>query len=142
MKYLTNEQLVETLRAMADFYEAHPLAPAPMDMDYGWMNCYLPSDQAKEIIQSLGAFKKVYEDDYFRAAVTVGHLDLQFSTKRETVCTPKVVGTRVIPAQTVPSEYIPERFIPEHEEEIVEWDCKEPILAESTKQNPEEVASE
>jgi hypothetical protein len=140
MKYLTNEQLVETLRAMADFYEAHPLAPGPMDMQYGWMNCYLPADIAKEVLRSVGSFKKEYEDDFMRAKVKCGHLDLQFSVRREGICERKVVGTRLIPAQTVPAEIIPERFIPEHEEEIVEWDCKEPILADSTKQNTQEVA--
>jgi hypothetical protein len=140
MKYLTNAQLVKTLRAMADFYESHPLAPVPYDMAYGWMKAYMPNDQAKTILASLGSFKKKYEDDYFRACVTLGHIELQFSVERTQICERKVVGTRVVPAQTVPSEYIPERFIPEHEEEIVEWDCKEPILADSTKQNPEEVA--
>ena len=103
MKYLSNEQLVETLRAMADFYESHPLAPAPMDLGYGWMNCYMHASDAKEILQS---------------------------ARREAVCQRKVVGTRIIPAQTVPSSYTEEKFIPEHEEEIVEWDCS-PVLAPS-----------
>jgi hypothetical protein len=114
---------------MADFYESHLLAPAPMDLGYGWMNCYMHASDAKEILQSLGSFTKRYEEDYFRACVQVGEIELQFSARREAVCQRKIVGTRIIPAQTVPSSYTEEKFIPEHEEEIVEWDCGEPILA-------------
>lgn len=136
MKYLTNAQLVETLRAMADFYEKHPSAPPPMDMSYGWMNCYLPADEARDFLRSVGSFKKEYEDEYLRAKVACGHIDLQFSVKREAVCVRKVVGTRTIPAETRPSEYIPEKFIPEHEEEIVEWDCAEPILRSQDRGEP------
>ena len=134
MKHLTNEQIVTTLRAMADFYEAHPTAPIPFDLQYGWMHAYLPSgDEMKEFLRSLGSFKKVFEDDYFRAEVQVGEIALQFSTKRDNVCVRKVVGTKLVAEQVIPSSYTEERIIPAHEEEIVEWDC-EPIMAPEVTQ--------
>jgi hypothetical protein len=129
MQEITNEQVVTTLRALADWYEIHPNAPIPYELKYGWMTAYMPRSEAAEIMRSLGNFEKQYEDDYFRAVVKFPHMDLRFSVERTAVCARKVVGVRQVPEQVIPSEYVAERVIPAHVEEIVEWDCAGSVLA-------------
>jgi len=128
MKELNITQFTDMLRNLADFYETHPKAPIPFDFKYGWLNAYLPGgDEGRAILQSLGSFRKVFEDDYFRAEVQVGEMTLRFSTRRENICVRKVVGTKIVAETVIPSSYTPETVIPAHEEEIVEWDCGQPI---------------
>lgn len=135
MKDLTNAQFIETLRVMAEFYEAHPTAPIPSDFHYGWLRCHtfgLEPEAVKELLRSLGSFAKEYEDAYFIAKVQVGHITLDFVNYRDKVCTRKVVGTKTVPQQVIPSSYTEEQVIPEHEEEIVEWDCTEAVMRPDT----------
>lgn len=135
-----NEELVEFLRLLADFYEEHPDVPAPMDLTYGFLGVYLPDSKAKEILAGLGSFEKVIQNgdygDYFIAKKKLGCMTLNFKVRRESVCTPKVVGKRTIPAHIVPAKFEPEQIVPEREEDIIEWECA-PILA--NRQEAEEL---
>ena len=123
------------LRTLADFYELHPDTPAPSI--WGWSNdvsIYLPAEKSKEYLRRIGAFEKEYVGETFRAKKILndGEVVLLFNTDRTAVCRKVVKGTRVVPETYVPGT---EGHIePEHEEEIVEWECDEPILAETEQE--------
>lgn len=113
------------LRALADWYEAHPdmLIPS-VDIASEWKVFGFDSkEDAASVIAALGSCRKEYTDNgllYIKRDFGAGVV-LSFVFSREQVCRKKVLGT----------EQIPERVIPAHEREIVEWEC-EPILAEES----------
>jgi hypothetical protein len=127
---MTNEELVSSLRELADFYEQHPTLPVPYDLENPsgmFVFFYGIEDSFKQVLKEIGSFKKEFGNpspEDFCAIKQVGSLKLRLHTKRETVCTPRVVGKRVIKRHV-----IPEQIVEAHEEEIVEWDC-EPVMAE------------
>ena len=86
-------------------------------------------DYLKKVVKFARKQGYAVEKDYshnFTVQVTIpaderkGHKDivLRYYCDRETVCTKKVVGTKVVPAAV----------IPERIEEIVEWDCEKIAL--------------
>lgn len=124
----TNTQYAAFLRELADFYESRPGLPRPTL--WGWRaegDVNLDKKKAKDILRTLGAFEKKYTGDQFDAIVTLpSGGKLVFTTPREAICRKVVVGKKF-----VPEEYIPGKIEPAHEVEIVEWQCDEPILAET-----------
>lgn len=70
------------------------------------------------------AVTKNYAYDEFELKIVLSSEDefdeirVTYSTKREAVCTKKVVGT----------EEIPERVTPAHTREVVEWECEDVSL--------------
>lgn len=110
--------LIERLRALADWFEAHPLAPTTGSFSSTSAYVYV-SDVS--CFAHLGSFKKRTDDRYFYADLMVGDYPVHFMAPRGEVCTPRVVGKKLVPSIVI--EARPEQVIPAHEEDIVEWDC-------------------
>jgi len=121
---MASEKFVTFLRELADWYETHPLAPEPYALENEKVTVYAfgVSDE-RAVVKALGSFEKVYEGDYFNAAVSIANKKLVFYFHRDKVCTPKVVGRRQVPERVIPSSYVPEQVIAAHEEDVIEWDC-------------------
>ena len=120
------EEALDRLRALLDWFEAHPNAPIPFQLRSSWpLHCRLNKEDLPRL-RDIGDFKKQFNaiDGDFEAIVNIQGVKLIYYTQRDNVCTPRVVGKRIVPEETVP-----EQVIPEHEEDIVEWDCGEPVLS-------------
>jgi len=122
---MTNEEFVSSLRQVVDFYEKHVEIPLP---DLSVISVYDWNKTGKDTIRiaalALGTCEKESNHSIFEINKKFGQIELRFVTSRNLVCTRRVVGTKTVEAIYRPSEYIPK-----HEEEIVEWDCPESILA-------------
>jgi hypothetical protein len=129
---MTTDELIASLRLLADWYQEHPSLPVPYELENS-MFVFLygkPPEEVKAALREIGNCQKVYDDPAegdFSAIKTVGVFKLKFHTHREVVCTRKVIGKRQIDGYVIPAQ--PEKVVEPHEEDIVEWDC-EPIRAE------------
>ena len=65
-------------------------------------------------------FEKKYDSGYMRLERRFRRVRFQVIASRSDVCERVVVGKKTVPSQ----------YIPEHEEEIVEWECEDPLLRE------------
>lgn len=107
---MTTRELVTSLRAVADLYEAHPDLPIPyLDPIHAFMS----KEEAPVIAHALGRCEKIADDSFFRLRKKLGQLKLDFLVARDEVCERVVVGTKHVPALHIPA----------HEEDIVEWKC-------------------
>ena len=109
-------EFVRDLRALADFYTAHPTLPIPVVSP---VNAFVYTraelaDAARAL--STAAKGGSFGWFYLRKQITPS-LILDINVERAKVCTPRVVGTKLVPAQA-------ERF-----EEVLEWDCG-PVLTD------------
>lgn len=132
MKYRDQRELVEGLRAMADFIEEHIELPIeyPEHTFTNWI-WGKGSDDAERfadakarmqiVARAMGSARKVYESGYFDLRRTFGPITLEFTTNRENVCRRVVKETIHHPEET--------RVVPARTEEVVEWICDDPILA-------------
>lgn len=130
-----------TLRAVAEFIEAHPDIPVPYvavydhrpDLaDVSWYlhindNAKDAADQkakAAAILKAVGGkWDKNFTSDA-RFTQSRDGLNFDVVVAREAVCTPRVVATETV---TIPAvEAKPERT---EERPVIEWDCA-PVLAE------------
>ena len=120
-----NKEFVTGLRALADWYELNPSIALPNKQI---TVASFPSgenlDTVKEIARALGTFDKE-TGDLFSLKKGFGGITLKFLFYRHTVCTKRVVGTKMVrkmkPSMSTPMVEV------EEEEEIVEWDCP-PLL--------------
>ena len=113
---VTNKEYADGLRAIADWFEAHPDVPTP---DYPRID--VSSAETKEealvIARALGSCTKTYGDTTFTLAKDFGGIHLSFNFWRSAVCERRVIGVLHVPASSTPA----------HDEEIVEWECS-PLL--------------
>ena len=93
----------DSLRLMADWYEAHPDMPAPTARIYA-NGEHSTMDGARRIARMLGAFEKGGSDLFLEIAKQFGSVALSVSFYRSDICTKRVV-----------------------QKEIIEWDCP-PLL--------------
>ena len=103
-------EFVRDLRALANFYTAHPTLPIP---SISPVNAFVWTQEAlAPAARALGTATKEGSGAWFylRKWITPS-LALDINVARAKVCTARVVGSRVIPAQA------------ERIEEILEWDC-------------------
>jgi ribulose bisphosphate carboxylase small subunit len=144
-RFESGVELAKTLREMADFYEQHPTATIPWDFMWGRMSAYMDDDKAKEVLRSIGSFRKEYDGEDFIAVKDFDGFQLRFRIKREKICKAVVIGKKTVEARVVPASFTPEKFIPAHEEDVVEWVCDESILAkpeEAPAQTTEQIENE
>jgi hypothetical protein len=118
----------EFLRLLADFIEDHPTLPQPNLYSFEDGGTFFLSN--KEQLRSIGSFDKKFLGEIFIAEKNIGGHTLSFRVKREAICKRVVTGTEVIPEHYVPG--IEGHIEPESVKEIVEWQCDEPILVETT----------
>src|SRR5215831_18144484 len=114
----TREEIIAGLREMADWLEATPEAPVS-----SWMApmvwCPSPS---KESQNNTFELRKDFAGGVFYLA----------DTRRENVCTKRVVGTKKVEVQD--PQLLAEVPKIEVDEDIVEWDCH-PLLQQTTNED-------
>jgi len=122
VKYKDRDELVEGLRAFADFIEERGLE-LPIQSPKMKLTEILYGENAKEKIQNvarkIGRAEKNWGSYYFDLRKEFGPVTLEFSVQKEQVCQKRVVGFKDVP------EYIS----PARREEVVEWTCVDSILA-------------
>ena len=96
------------LRAIADWYEAHPDMPVPHTEDVGVYGVKETLEEAARIAEALKPCRKEWEKEFFKLVRDFGPLRLKFVFRRSAVCTARRV----------------ERIV-----EVVEWDCPDSLLA-------------
>jgi hypothetical protein len=125
-------QFIEGLRAVAQFYEAHP--EAWYDGIHLTLNMYIWGRKTREIlartVRSFGQCTKKYDDTNITVSRKFGdQVTLSVFASRAKVCRRVIVGTRILPARTVPASS--EVYLPATTEEIVAWRC-DPLLHEES----------
>lgn len=137
---MTNEEYAASLRLLADWYEQHPNIPTP-DREFSVYSLN-SKEEAADCMMALKPCKKEYKDTMFYLSREFQGITLKFVFYRNAVCTRRVVGTKMVSTQVIPAKTIPEQIIPAHEEEIVEWDCGNPLLAsDAPVEIPEDIPS-
>ena len=111
----TNAEYAAGLRAIADWYEAHPEVPQPHDCLKVFTGH--TKEDANVIARALGKSEKRYSSGLLYLGRDFGGERLEFCFDQSRVCEARVVRV----------EQVPERIIPAHTREVVEWDCA-PIL--------------
>lgn len=122
MPDMTHAQYAESLRMIADWFEAHPEVPLPYRAhDFGYQHLSTTQESMARIARAMGACKKEYTDSgLFHLKRDFGAVTVDAFCSRTEVCKRKVVG----------SKHMPEQVIPAHDQDIVEWECfEEPLLA-------------
>jgi hypothetical protein len=116
------------LREIADWIEAHPEVEIPENN----ISCYTMNTKAdaSRVLRSMSPCKKEYSSELFQIKRKFGPITLSYVMYRKAVCVAKVVGKKVVPETREPARTIeiPEKVTPEHTEDIIEWDCTEPLL--------------
>ena len=134
MSKTTTLSTAESLRLMADWYEAHPDMPAPYNpsvLHFATEN----SDEVGKVARALGTFKKSGEDTFLRLTKQFGSLPLEFIFYRNRVCTPRVVGTKTVKVQKpAPGTVMPPMVEVEETHEVIEWDCPALLAGEEAVQ--------
>ena len=129
---MTSEMVTypEFLRLLAEFIERNPTLPQPTLYSFiDGASFQLDTVTAKAQLCLIGDFQKEFIANSFRATKLIGGRKVEFWVGREAVCKKTITGTKIVPEHYVEGKagYIE----PEHEEEIVEWDCSDPILSAS-----------
>lgn len=115
------------LRELADLLELNPKLELPLTI----ITVYATDtkENAANVLRALSPCEKEYAGALFKIKRKIGPLTLSYVFMRNTVCTPRVVGTREVEAKHIPERLIPSSFNPAHTEDIIEWECEEPLLA-------------
>ena len=102
--------VITDLRALADFYEAHPTLPIPVVSP---VNAFVYTRaELADAARALGTAAKEGSFGWFylRKQITPS-LILDINVERAKVCTARIVGSKIVPAQA------------ERVEDILEWEC-------------------
>jgi hypothetical protein len=123
---------IEGLRAVAQFYEAHP--EAWYDGIHLTLNMYIWGRGARgalaRTVRALGQCTKKYDDRNITVSRKfTDQVTLSIFAPRAKVCSRVVLGTRILPARTLPASR--EVYFPQTTEEIVAWRC-DPLLQEES----------
>lgn len=109
------EEFIAGLREVADFLEKNPSVPCPR-----YETLYVPTDKdgLREAAKAPGHADKGAFGEQFYIDRTFGPVKITFAADRAEVCRKVVKGTREVP----------ERVVPARTEEIIEWECTDPLL--------------
>ena len=130
------------LRAICDWIDSHPDAPPPISINVSnriYCGVYPKGrEELAAFVHSIGSCRKVAwtDNDDFHFVVDLGQvagdsLEIWYYTARQNVCEKVVVGHR-----QVEEKYIPGHIEEAHEEEVCEWRCTDPILADLEIEEP------
>ena len=131
MRYKERDELVAGLRELADFVEKHGQEiPSEINVNSNYNFLYDSTDgrtgreKARIIAKVLsrgGKVEKKFQGSYLELVRRFGPIKVEFNVAREQVCVKRVVETIVHP----------ERVVKGYTEEVVEWDCIDPLLKAS-----------
>jgi len=120
---MTNKEFAESLRELADFYDTNEEL-TQVGLHYVWAS---DKEDLAKWARAFGSCEKEISVDYYSLKKKFGNLELHIITPKKGVCRSKVVGKKWVEETVV--EGIPSRVTPAHEEDVVEWECDEPLLA-------------
>jgi hypothetical protein len=116
-KSTASTEYAQGLREIADWLEANPHIFLPGQMfDVFTLNT---KKEAEEVLRALKPCKKEYAGELFNISRKFGSITLRFVFYRNAVCMRRVVGTKEVE----------EQIIPAHTEDVIEWECGEPVLS-------------
>ena len=119
---MNGQEYARGLRAIANWYEAHPDMPIPQEK-ISVTRVKETKEEATRIIEALKPCQKEWDSDFFRLTRDFDGLRFEVIFMRSAVCTRRVIGHRVVPAQE-------ERIV-----EVVEWDCEPALLAKPEEES-------
>ena len=121
---MNGTEYAHALRAIAEWYEAHPDMPVP-PKEIGVYGVTETREEAARIALALAPCRKEHGGAFFRLTRGFKGLTLKFVFERSAVCTRRVIRV----------EEVPEQIIAAHSREIVAWDCEPALLAENSEGN-------
>lgn len=120
---MTNLELAQKLRDLAQIYEDNPAAQMPYFVEsISSVFCHNP-EEWHATVRAFGAGKKSADDNALLFTPDAFPF-LQIYGYKNTICEAVVVGKKLVPAAIIPETYTPSRVIHEHEEDVVEWRCR------------------
>jgi len=112
------EELIQGLRDFATFLEQRPNLATPHG---GYFDIWtLTKEDFVQMTREMGDASKRVGSGWFCMARKFGPIRLELNVPREQVCRRVVMGTR----------WVEEVHVPGHDEDVVDWQCDEPILKE------------
>jgi hypothetical protein len=105
------DALIQGLRDFLTFIETHP--EAPLNYAPSLMAHVETVEELKAAGRLMGSAMKDFNGDYVSLKKSFGPICYDVYIRREKVCEKRVVGSRHVHA---------------HDEDLVEWDCKESIF--------------
>ena len=128
---MKNEEFVEGLRRVADWYEKHPDFPQPYtyNRDTGVFTDYVHTkDAVLNAKKVFGSASVETDNSYLRVFKSFGVIQLCICSARSNICTKRVVRTEMV-KERVAIEWEDQDV----EKEIVEWDCPPELNIEGDK---------
>lgn len=135
MKYKDRDELVSSLRELADFVEEKGLdLPVPLSVHVTAQLPYyerktfeklapaVSKRMVKQIVRTLKPVEKKYSGGSLELRRKFGTIPFHMYVNREVVCKQVKTGNKIVHA----AHYIPERV-----EDEVEWVCTDPLLKAS-----------
>src|ERR1019366_185037 len=117
---MTNKEYANSLRLVADWFEAHPEVEPPHDAEEIALYNVHTRAEMETVARNMGTCEKEYTDGYFKLRKKFEGITLVAVASREQVCKRKVVGAKLVPEQVIAA----------HNVDIVEWECFDtPLLA-------------
>lgn len=141
MREQITKEFADSLRLVADFYDANPTLTLPIWF-YAGTNRFeinlIEGEEAKvEFMRWANAFrvfKKEALDSCFKLVKQFGVIQFEVTIARKEVCEARVVGKRTV-KKKVPATY-KEEFV---KEDIIEWDCPGSIMRLENEQRAIEI---
>jgi hypothetical protein len=116
---MTHKEYADSLRLVADFFEAHVEVELPHDAGvFSYYSAHTREDMAA-LARALGYCAKETNDSFFELHSMMGHIQFRAIANRDRICTRKQVGTVHVPA--TPEQIVPAR--PPTEQPVYAWDC-------------------
>jgi hypothetical protein len=121
---MTNREFADSLRKVADFYEANPDFPQFLDE----INVFERGGREALARQArcFGHCEKDVDDVWFMVKRDFGQIRLVLNAYRDKVCERVLVRTEEVPEHIIPA--IAEEIVPAHKKEIYEWKCPDSLL--------------
>jgi hypothetical protein len=129
---MTHKEYADSLRMIADFFEAHEELPLPHDAEVFPIYSVSDREDLQPWLRALGSIEKRFDGHWFRPRHRFGTIDLELVLYRENICRRVVKGVEtvtVLEADPEALKKVPMREVT-REQEIVEWECDEPVLQE------------
>ncbi len=96
------------------------------------------TEDLRDLVRGLGSCEKNYLGETLYVEKNFGpRVELNVTASRELACRKIKTGEKIVPAHVVPAE--PEHEVPEQVVEEFEWDCSDPLLAETGSTEDEDL---